>query len=271
MATNVIIDPEFEQLGRQLKPEEANLLEQDLLAHGCLDPIILWAGHGIVIDGHNRHRICEQLGVGYKTREISLVDRDAVKDWIIDHQLGRRNLTDEEKAYYRGLKYKQAKKSQGGTGANQHKQSGQNVHSAKTASVVADECGVDEKTIRRDAKFAEAVDTLSKTAGKEVKQEILSGKSGLTKKAVVEIAKLPEPEQPAAIASAKSKPAATKPSGVKTEVDVFVDSLGKMIDRVNALVARFAIKHNQQSTALVEHLEKAKKLAKAMERSWRNE
>lgn len=57
------------------------------------------------------------------------------------------------------------KKAQGGTGANQHSQGGHNVHSAKTAAVVAEQYGVDEKTVRRDAAYAAAVDT--RKAGRE--------------------------------------------------------------------------------------------------------
>ena len=47
------------------------------------------------------------------------------------------------------------KKAQGGTGANQHKQSGQIVQSA-TAQTIARESGVDERTVRRAGKLAEA-------------------------------------------------------------------------------------------------------------------
>lgn len=48
------------------------------------------------------------------------------------NQLGRRNLTDEQKSYLRGRQYEAEKMSQGGTGANQYvnTQTGQNVQSA---------------------------------------------------------------------------------------------------------------------------------------------
>jgi len=47
--------------------------------------------------------------------------------------------------------------------------SGQNVHLPKTAEKLAEEYGVDEKTIRRDEAFAEAVDTIAEVAGPEAK------------------------------------------------------------------------------------------------------
>ena len=50
--------------------------------------------------------------------------------WICKNQLGRRNLTEEQKSYLRGKQYEAEKMAQGGTGANQYtkEQTGQNVH-----------------------------------------------------------------------------------------------------------------------------------------------
>lgn len=50
------------------------------------------------------------------------------------------------------------KKKQGGTGANQHEQTGQNVHSANTAAKLAKEHGVSERTVKRAGEFAEVVE-----------------------------------------------------------------------------------------------------------------
>jgi hypothetical protein len=83
------------------------------------------------------------------------------------NELGRRNVSDEQKSYLRGKRYQHEKAKQGGTGANQHKQSGHDVHSAKTAEKIAAETHVDEKTIRRDAQFAQAVDRIAEVCGKE--------------------------------------------------------------------------------------------------------
>ncbi len=49
---------------------------------------------GTLVDGHNRFEICERLGIAYRTVELDLPDRDAAIVWIIDNQLGRRNLPD---------------------------------------------------------------------------------------------------------------------------------------------------------------------------------
>jgi hypothetical protein len=58
----------------------------------------------------------------------------------------------------RGRLYNRAKKAQGGTGANQHKQIPQNEGSAQTAERLAQQLGVGRATIERDGQFAEAVE-----------------------------------------------------------------------------------------------------------------
>lgn len=44
-------------------------------------------------DGHNRYTICKANNIRFKTDEKHFADRDDAKLWIIDNQLGRRNLT----------------------------------------------------------------------------------------------------------------------------------------------------------------------------------
>jgi len=88
-----IIDPEFKALIPPLLPEEREQLEHNIAERRkCYDPIILW--EGIIIDGHNRYEICMKQGIEFGIEEIRLPDREAAKVWIIENQLGKRNLTD---------------------------------------------------------------------------------------------------------------------------------------------------------------------------------
>lgn len=91
-ATSVIIDPEFAALCPPLTPEEERLLEESLRSEGCRDAVLLWAGSGIVLDGHNRVRLCEKYGIAFKTAVVELANRAAALRWIVRNQLGRRNL-----------------------------------------------------------------------------------------------------------------------------------------------------------------------------------
>ena len=86
------ISAEFKDLIPALSPQEYAQLEENILAHGCRDPITLWRGK--IIDGHNRYAICTMHKIPFETAKLRLPSKDAVKLWILDNQLGRRNLTD---------------------------------------------------------------------------------------------------------------------------------------------------------------------------------
>ncbi|MCX7429201.1 MAG: hypothetical protein NTW96_26690 [Planctomycetia bacterium] len=93
-------------------------------------------------------------------------DDPALLEWAAENdatvkQLGRRNLSENQKDYLRGKRYKSEEK---GVGKRGPEQSGQNVH-LKTAEKLAEEYDVDERTIRRDADFAEAVDNEAERTG----------------------------------------------------------------------------------------------------------
>ena len=84
-------DPEFKALIPPLAAEEREQLEQNILqARKCHDAIILW--DGIIIDGHNRYEICAKHGIEFEVVDLPLPSREAAKLWILENQLGRRNL-----------------------------------------------------------------------------------------------------------------------------------------------------------------------------------
>jgi hypothetical protein len=90
---NIKIDAEFQRLIPPLTDEEFKQLTINILADGCLDPLVIWKGHDIILDGHNRYRIVKENNLPFNTTEIDLPDRIDAKIWIHRHQLGRRNLT----------------------------------------------------------------------------------------------------------------------------------------------------------------------------------
>jgi N6-adenosine-specific RNA methylase IME4 len=85
------IDNEFKHLIPALQPEEYALLEKSIISEGIREPLIIW--QGILIDGHNRYEISQKHNVSYKTLEKDFASRDDVKIWIINNQLGRRNIS----------------------------------------------------------------------------------------------------------------------------------------------------------------------------------
>lgn len=236
MADTLTIDPELAALCGKLSAEELSLLESQLDRDGCLDPIILWANHDdTILDGHHRYDICQRLGIAFKTKSLRIETREEVIEWIACHQLGRRNASDETKDYLRGKRYRAEKKEHGGD-RKSDESSGQNVHhSKKTAERLANEYGVDEKTVRRDAAFAESVDRIAEVAGPEVKAKILSGQSGLSKKDVVAIAELPAREQKAAIKAVVNGQPAVLPEKPSLISDTFYKSLKGLVERIEGI------------------------------------
>jgi hypothetical protein len=91
-----VIDPEFQALISPLAAEEREQLEANLVAEGCRDPLVLW--RGFLVDGHNRYEICTRRGIAYRTVEVALPSREHVLLWIEENQLGRRNLTDDQRS-----------------------------------------------------------------------------------------------------------------------------------------------------------------------------
>jgi len=89
------INPEFEALIPPLSDAELDALRASLLKEGrALDPLIVW--RGVVLDGHNRYRMCTELGLPFTTTEIDLPDEAAARQWIFEHQIARRNLMPDQ-------------------------------------------------------------------------------------------------------------------------------------------------------------------------------
>ena len=83
--------PEMAELLPPLTGEQLAALEADILANGCYSPVIVNEDM-VIIDGHNRQRLCEQHGLPYQMAVFSFADLLEAKQWALDTQKGRRNL-----------------------------------------------------------------------------------------------------------------------------------------------------------------------------------
>ena len=83
--------PEMAQLLPQLTGEQLAALEADLLANGCYAPVIVNEDM-VIIDGHNRQKLCQQHGIPYDMAVFSFADLLEAKRWALDTQKARRNL-----------------------------------------------------------------------------------------------------------------------------------------------------------------------------------
>ena len=82
---------EMAELLPPLTGEQLAALEADILKNGCYSPVIVNEDM-VVIDGHNRQRLCEQHGLPYQMAVFSFEDMLEAKQWALDTQKGRRNL-----------------------------------------------------------------------------------------------------------------------------------------------------------------------------------
>ncbi len=179
---NIIIDKEFAALIPPLRPDEFALLEANILRDGCREPLTIWAndGHHILIDGHNRHSICGRHGLPFSTSLVDLENRDQAKIWIGEHQLGKRNLTDDQRAIVANdvrearsaiVRSEQAKLARAGKSADVEDESA-STSKERTRAAVAKLFCVPESKIRQAQEIQKA--------SPEVADMVLAGKVSLT-------------------------------------------------------------------------------------------
>lgn len=159
----ITIDAEFKRLIPALLPEEFKQLEANILQDGEIkEPLAVWKteGKNVLLDGHNRFKISEKNGLKFQTAEVKLVDRDYAKLWIATHQLGRRNLKDDQRSVIandvreiRSTIEKKEKASKAGSaenkGFNFKAESAKEIKPVKsTRSEVAKESNLPERKIR---------------------------------------------------------------------------------------------------------------------------
>ena len=88
------INEEFKSLIPSLTDEEYEGLEQSIIQDGCRDRIVTWNSY--IIDGHNRYEICNKHNITFEVLEKDNFASEAdVKLWMIENQLGKRNLPTE--------------------------------------------------------------------------------------------------------------------------------------------------------------------------------
>jgi len=184
----VTIDARIRGLLVPLREDERALLEQSVLAEGIRDPLVVWKradGTRILLDGHHRYELARQHGLDYAIVEMTFETEDDAAFWVLQNQLARRNLTDEQRTLVIGRLYNQMKlaphRPSTEKGANFAPFSGRHATSKYVASLY----GVGDRTVRYAAEFAKAVDTLAEiepeAAARVVAGELPDAKTALPK------------------------------------------------------------------------------------------
>ena len=159
---NLKIDPEFQSQIPPLTDDEFKQLEENILKEGkLLSPLIVW--NNTLVDGHNRYEIVqEHPEISFSTMPLPFESREEVLAWICKNQLGRRNLTPEQKYYLMGKQYEAEKAAHGGdrksTDAKSSSLKANLIDSSKTCDRIAEENRVSKDTVIRASRFTKGVE-----------------------------------------------------------------------------------------------------------------
>lgn len=173
------INPTFESCIPPLTEEEFKQLRDNIVESETIySPIVIWNDY--IVDGHNRYKILQEhpgfmanifdLSFDYQTEE-------EVISWICSNQLGRRNLTPEQKKYLVGKQYEAERSAQGGDHCSDEARAkihGDALLPADAADRVAVQNNTNRTYVQRAYRFAKGIDAVEEmTPG--LKDKILSG------------------------------------------------------------------------------------------------
>ncbi len=167
------INPELRDFIPPLSGEEKKQLEDSLLKYGYKGaPIYIWNDY--IVDGHNRYELCQKHNIEYPVEELLLGDDATIIDvmeWMINTQLGRRNLPPAQRlAVMDKFKKKiqeQAKENQGTRTDLTSSPNGEKVKSTHTDKELAKMAGVGTGTVARFNKVMNSDD-------EELKKKVLA-------------------------------------------------------------------------------------------------
>ncbi|MFR0069486.1 MAG: hypothetical protein ACLRUY_13075 [Faecalibacterium prausnitzii] len=186
---NLKIDPEFQSQIPPLTNDEFKQLEENILKEGKLiSPLIVW--NNILVDGHNRYAILQKHPeIYFSTMPLRFENREEAVAWICKNQLGRRNLTPEQKKFLVGKQYSIEHRKPGGNGNNQYTATTQETvqeelcqndtipPTSAEASIrkqIAERNNVSESYVARSEKFMRGVEIMEQMMP-GTKEKILSG------------------------------------------------------------------------------------------------
>lgn len=262
MSNKLQINEQFKTLLPPLSDEEFTKLEELILEEGCTESIKVWTDKSTdtdtettyIVDGHNRYNICTKHNLEFQTFVLGYDTKDEVISWMVDTQLGRRNLTPIQKVgiaeKYRPVYEKQNKEKKLGSlkqNSSVVPKSSERAESVNTRDALAKIAGIGHDTYNKGKKIldlekekgtnltTEEKDTIEKVKSGEVKintgHDKLFGKSKpKSKTKTTEPTINPEPKPSEA---KETKPKVSEPKVVETVetvkvVEVEIDDSQKL-------------------------------------------
>ena len=171
------ISERLKKLLPALTKEEKQQLKENIEADGeVTDPICYWndGENDVVIDGMHRWDIISGTDIPYTARQLSFDDYDAAELWILNHQLGRRNLLNP--AAIRKLRGKLYNRLKGSRGGDLSPKCQIDTLVGDAAKKVSEITGVSVSTVKRDGARDEHFEKLTDAAQFVVEEHQLSDK-----------------------------------------------------------------------------------------------
>jgi len=256
-----------------LTPDESAALERSILAEGCRDALVLWGD--VLVDGHNRYRICTQHNIPFQTvQNTRFQSMEDVHLWMIEQHLGRRSVSD----FQRGVlalrkkeilfgRQKAAPAEVASSPAPSTEAAPSDASSAApqeapfdttdattSAPAPAGQPSLSREALAREARVSSAtisqIEKIQKSAAPELVEAIRTGTISISTAATV--ADLPVEEQVAAAAGGKKELqlAAREVRAAKAVARTEPESAEGMIARLKQTVARLSA----ENAALKEEL-----------------
>lgn len=191
-----------------LTPDEHDALERSILAEGCRDALVLWGD--VLVDGHNRHGICQKHGIPFNTvQNTHFKSMDDVHLWMIDQHLGRRSVSDFQRGVL-ALRKKdilaartpapapaaQAPSDQASAAPDQAVPAIKPMEPLNSREAIAKAARISSTTVSQ-------IEKIQKTAAPELVAAVKAGDISIN--AAAAVASLPVDEQVAAVAGGKKE------------------------------------------------------------------
>lgn len=194
------INKDFVNLISPYTKREYLALEEQLLAEGCIEPIITWNGY--IIDGLTKYEICLRHDIPFEVKEMRFSCKEAAYAFVCKNQLLRRDLTFETRKFLIGMQY-EAEKYLNSTRSRSYtgwKGTVDNISLAgvdyresptrhTTAQRIADENQVTHATVQKYAIYTKALLSIG-SKYPEILPKILAGRLKLSHGRIVELSKL---------------------------------------------------------------------------------
>jgi ParB-like chromosome segregation protein Spo0J len=187
--SNIIkINPEYSKLVNPLSNTEYDILKNSIRNKGLHLPIII-NQNNVILDGHNRLKICQELGIKpiFEVKEFS--DQSQEKEFVIEINLKRRHLNSfqiaeleykmeeiyRERAKHRSISnLKNVNKENVSTAPNDAIDGNIEKEKGKVSEIIAKNTGLSPRTYERAKKIIEE-------GSEDVKEKLRSNKTTISK------------------------------------------------------------------------------------------